>query len=88
MRMNETSSERRTSPRHRVFKGGRLAFPGGGAVDCVVRNISSSGARIDVANPRGLPEVFTLVIAADQFKRRCHSVWCHDKQIGVAFEEH
>jgi hypothetical protein len=86
MRMIESSTDRRTAPRHRVFKGARLALPGGGAVDCIVRNISSSGARIDVVNPRGLPEMFTLVIAADQFKRRCHSVWSHDKQIGVAFE--
>ncbi|MGA7805895.1 PilZ domain-containing protein [Bradyrhizobium sp.] len=84
--MSETNSEHRTSPRHRVFKGGRLAFPDGGAVDCVVRNISSSGARVDVVDPRGLPEVFTLVIAADHFKRRCHPVWSHDKQIGVVFE--
>jgi hypothetical protein len=86
IRMSETNTEQRTSPRHRVFKGGMLAFPDGGTVDCVVRNISSSGARVDVANPRGLPEAFILVIAADQFKRRCHPVWSHDKQIGVMFD--
>jgi hypothetical protein len=51
-----------------------------------VRNLSASGARIDVANPRGLPEVFTLVITGEQFKRRCHPVWSYDKQIGVVFD--
>jgi hypothetical protein len=86
MTMSDTSTERRIAPRHRVFKGATLAFSSGGAVDCTVRNISSSGARIDVINPRGLPDVFTLVIAADQFKRRCHPVWTHDNHIGVAFE--
>jgi hypothetical protein len=84
--MSETNSDKRIALRHRVFKGARLAFPGGGAVDCVVRNLSASGARIDVANPRGLPEVFTLVITGEQFKRRCHPVWSYDKQIGVVFD--
>lgn len=78
--------ERRVSPRHRVLKRGTLAFPGGGAVDCTVRNISSSGARVDVANPMGVPETFTLMIDSDQFARRCHAVWARDRQMGIAFE--
>ncbi|WP_407180250.1 PilZ domain-containing protein [Bradyrhizobium sp. STM 3562] len=84
--MSESFIEKRTHARHRVLKGGRLAFDGGGGIDCMVRNISPTGARLDVARPMGLPEQFTLLIEADQFKRRCHSVWSHDRQIGVAFD--
>jgi PilZ domain len=80
-----TETEKRTTPRHKVLKQGTLAF-GGGGVDCVVRNISSTGARLDVANPIGLPGSFTLVIKADQFVRRCHPVWIHDTHLGVAFD--
>lgn len=79
-------SEKRTVPRHRVLKRGTLAFNGGGVLDCTVRNISETGARIDIANPVGVPKVFTLVIEADHFKRRCHAVWCSERQIGVAFD--
>ena len=78
--------EKRTAPRRRVLKHGMLAFGGGGGIDCMVRNISASGARLDVVNPIGLPPSFTLVIQADRFMRRCHPVWCNDKQIGVAFD--
>jgi hypothetical protein len=78
--------EKRAVPRHRVLKHGMLAFGGGGGVDCMVRNISSGGARLDIANPIGLPESFTLVIQADQFMRRCHAVWSNDQRIGVAFD--
>jgi hypothetical protein len=78
--------EKRAAPRHRVLKHGTLAFGGGGGIDCMVRNISSSGARLDVANPIGLPESFTLVIQTDQFMRRCHSVWSSERRIGVAFD--
>jgi hypothetical protein len=78
--------ENRAAPRHRVLKRGMLAFGGGGGVDCTVRNISSSGARIDIANPVGLPESFTLVIEADQFMRHCHAVWSNERRIGIAFD--
>jgi hypothetical protein len=78
--------EKRATPRHRVLKHGTLAFGGGGGVDCMVRNISDSGARLDIANPVGLPASFTLVIQTDQFMRRCHPVWSSDNRIGVVFD--
>jgi hypothetical protein len=78
--------ERRIATRQRVLKQGTLAFGGGGGVDCTVRNISSSGARIEIASPIGLPPTFTLVIKADQFLRRCHPVWSTDTKVGVAFD--
>lgn len=78
-------NEKRTAPRHRVLKHGILAFGGGGSVDCTVRNISSGGARLDLANPFRLPQSFTLVIESDHFMRRCRPVWCSDTRIGVAF---
>jgi hypothetical protein len=78
--------EKRAVPRHRVLKGGTLAFSGGGSVDCTVRNISSNGARVDIAYPVGLPEAFMLVIETDQFMRRCHAVWSSQLRIGVAFD--
>jgi hypothetical protein len=78
--------EKRVALRQRVLKGGTLAFGGGGGIDCMVRNISSGGARIDIANPVGVPQSFTLVIQTDQFMRRCHAVWSSDKRIGVAFD--
>jgi hypothetical protein len=78
--------EKRAAPRHRVLKRGTLTFSSGGGLDCTVRNISQTGARIDVASPVGVPEVFTLVIEADHFMRRCHSVWSSEKHIGIAFD--
>ena len=84
--MSDNITERRRATRHRVLKGGRLAFDGGGGVDCTVRNISQTGARVVVANPVGLPESFTLLIEVDHFTRQCHPVWSHDRHIGVAFD--
>jgi len=78
--------ERRSVQRHRVLKHGTLAFRGGGSIDCTVRNLSSQGARVDIAGPVGLPDSFTLVIEANHFLRRCHKVWRSEQRIGVAFD--
>ena len=83
--MSENSSEKRTAQRFRVLKGGKIAFDGNG-VECIVRNLSSKGAALDLASSINLPPSFTLVIEADRFIRRCHPVWSNDKRIGVAFD--
>jgi len=77
--------EKRAAPRHRVLKHGTIAF-GGGGVDCTVRNISATGARVDVESPVGLPDKFLLVIETDQFLRRGHTVWASDHKLGIAFD--
>ena len=78
--------EQRKATRQRVLKQGTLAFGSGGGVDCMVRNISSSGARIEIASPMRLPPSFTLVIKTDHFLRRCHPIWSKDTKVGVEFD--
>ena len=77
--------EKRTAPRNRVLKRGMIACDGS-SIDCTVRNLSATGARVDVESPVGLPASFLLVIEADQFLRRGHKVWFKEKQLGIAFD--
>ncbi len=83
--MNAVAVEKRASPRQKVFKHGVLAFNGGGAIDCTVRNISLTGARVDVVNLVSLPDAFTLLIESDRFMRRCRAVWRNEGKVGVTF---
>lgn len=53
--------EKRSGPRTRVLKAGTIAF-GGAVIDCTVRNMSTSGALLEVASPLGIPLRFVLVI--------------------------
>lgn len=78
-------TEKRIAQRHRVLKRGILAF-GGGGIDCTVRSLSETGARVDVESPVGVPQEVTLVIESEKFARRCHPVWKKEKQIGLAFD--
>jgi PilZ domain len=75
----------RTTVRHRVLKAGTIEFNGAG-LSCMVRNVSSSGAALDVISPVGIPERFTLVVQADGLHRPCHVVWRKEKRIGIAFD--
>ncbi|WP_246756738.1 PilZ domain-containing protein [Bradyrhizobium diazoefficiens] len=58
--------EKRAAQRHRVFKGGTITIEGSG-IACTVRNMSASGAAIDLEGPVALPQSFTLSIARDNF---------------------
>jgi hypothetical protein len=77
--------EKRAAPRFRVLKGGTLAFHGSD-VPCTVRNLSSSGAAVDLARRVSLPPTFMLVIEKDQFIRRCRAIWSDEKRVGLAFD--
>ena len=77
--------ERRDRARHRVLKAGTIEF-GGGAIDCTVRNLSASGAALEVVTPLFIPDRFTLFVPSEQLKRPCHIVWRKDKRIGVTFD--
>ncbi|WP_426614973.1 PilZ domain-containing protein [Bradyrhizobium sp. McL0616] len=76
--------EKRAAQRHRVFKGGTITFENSG-IACTVRNISASGAAIDLDGPVMLPQSFTLSISRDHFIRNCRTVWRSDKRVGLAF---
>ena len=62
-----------------------VGFFHGGVIDCVIRNISETGAALEVASPLGIPETFNLVISGDHSSRPCQVAWRKDKRIGVAF---
>lgn len=77
--------EKRGADRLRVLKAGTIEF-GGGAINCMVRNLSDSGAALDVASPVGIPDHFTLVLPADGHYTSCRVIWRKEKRIGVAFD--
>ena len=76
--------EKRTTQRHRVFKGGAITFEGSD-IACTERNMSAGGAAIDLEGAVTLPQAFTLSIACDKFVRNCRPVWRNDRRVGLAF---
>jgi len=54
--------EHRIAQRRRILKPGTIVFIGG--IDCTVRNISETGAALEVASPVGIPKDVTLIVEA------------------------
>jgi PilZ domain len=78
--------ETRIAVRHRVLKAATIEFGGGGAVDCVVRDLSITGAALEVSSQIGIPAKFTLVIPGDALHLPCAVVWRSQYRIGVHFD--
>ena len=76
--------EKRASQRHRVSRVGTIEFDGS-AINCVVRNLSNTGARLDVASPAEIADHFTLMLE-EGHHTACRTVWRKENRIGVTFE--
>lgn len=79
-------SDMRHSPRLRTFKGGSIIFGVAAAIDCVIRNMSETGAALEVESPVGIPDEFTLLTKPEFVKRNCRVAWRSAMRIGVQFQ--
>jgi hypothetical protein len=80
-------AEHRRASRQRALKGAQILLnQGASVIDCIVRDVSSTGARLKVASQLGIPEQFTLVVGLDDTRRQCRIAWRRADDIGVEFE--
>jgi len=78
-----TSDQR--SPRKRQLKAGTIGFNGGGGIDSIVKNLSGTGALLQVESVIGIPDQFTLFIETEKFKRDCQVVWRQPTRLEIRF---
>jgi hypothetical protein len=79
-------NERRIDNRKRVLKSAQIQLETLSTISCAVRNISPSGACVEVPSPLGIPDAFTLVVESDALRRQCVVAWRKTNRIGVAFQ--
>ena len=80
--MNE---EKRNNARRRTLKTGTIAFGRAAGIDCVVRNLSKTGACLEIDSPLGIPDEFILIIKPDRTSHGCKIIWRQLKRLGVSF---
>ena len=78
--------ENRRAARHRVLKTGTIEFDSR-TFSCAIRNLSETGAALDVPYALAVPHEFTLMIETDQLNRYCRVIWRKEKRLGVIFEQ-
>lgn len=78
--------EQRQSLRSRVIYNGVVAFnERRSTIECVVRNFSDDGARIDFENPALLPDEIDLFIPKKNRSFRATIVWANEDRAGLTF---
>ena len=85
MGQDEPITNKRISDRRRMLKAGKIVFSQGGSViDCTVRNVSRTGATLNVQNAVAVPEKFELRWGGNA--QRCTVVWRKMDGLGVRFD--
>lgn len=81
------SMEQREQPRLRVLLKGRIQFNNGSSsIDCLVRDMSPTGARLMLSETATLPERFDLYIPQKERTYRATLRWRREDGIGVTFD--
>ncbi len=82
-----SSSEGRIERRQRTILGGEILFEdGSGSLDCRIRNMSKSGARLDLLNTADVPDRFILAINNGKDRLPVRLAWRSVTSVGVEFE--
>jgi hypothetical protein len=80
--------ERRKSTRQKSFLRGMIYFNNRrNAVDCLIRDISTYGARLIFSDAVTVPDVLELYIPQKEQTLRIHVTWRHGQEVGVAFTQ-
>jgi len=77
--------ERRNTMRSRVLKGAKIIFGTSSVIDCVVRNVTNTGARVQIANTVDLPEGLGLTFDGGYSIRPCKVIWRTVTETGIQF---
>ena len=82
----DTRELRPREHRRKAFKAGIISYQNHSlTVDCVIRDISSSGVKLQFQEGVMVPENFTLTIPMEGKRVDCQVRWRHKGQIGAVF---
>ena len=76
--------ETRIAPRYRLSKPATIEC-GGETIFCTIRDLSLTGAALEVSDQNKIPATFTLIVPEDGLKLQCDVVRRSGFRIGVAF---
>lgn len=85
--MSEPAAEKRIATRQRIARNGKIVFANFATIlDCTMRDVSETGAKLIAQDAKSVPDKFGLVLITDQLMRDAKVVWRRGNEIGVEFE--
>lgn len=79
-------NEHRKTPRQRAYIGGKLVYGDYFSLDCVVRDITTDGAKLQLPEGQAVPDKVYLVDLKTAIAYDAHVVWRRYPLIGLAFD--
>jgi hypothetical protein len=78
--------ETRRAPRFKVSKPARIG-DGKNATQCIIRDLSVTGAALEIESQSDVPDTFTLIVPEDNLVLPSCVVWRRGYRVGIAFED-
>ena len=81
------SKERRRAARHSMTWKGLIVDPAGAIVgECMMVNVSATGAKLLLRTPTEVPDSFVLILAKNgEVRRQCEVTWRSKHSVGGRF---
>lgn len=76
--------ETRIATRYRVSKAANIEH-GGHKRPCRIRDLSTTGAALEMPDLSKIPDTFILSVPEDGLRLECRVVWRRDFRVGVTF---
>ena len=81
----EPSDKRRAARRRVLFSGVLVNEDGSSTIDCAIRDLSASGAKVRLAGSAPLPSDLWLIEVREGLAFRCTVAWRNLPELGLAF---
>ncbi len=82
---HDSPEQRRAAKRMRVLKSGKIVMENRSVIDCTLRDVSATGAKLVCASALEMPDKFRLFVAADNTIRDVQIAWKEKGLLGVTF---
>ena len=80
------SETKRISQRRKVLKEGKIvSLDYNTVIDCIVKDVSETGARIKCIHQSAIPDEFRLLMPGDETIREARVMWRRGDLIGLRF---
>jgi hypothetical protein len=78
--------EDRKAYRRRTLKAAKIVPYRGETIDCIVRDLSATGACLVIESGIDIASRFCLLFESDKTTKHCQVIWRSGNKIGIAFD--
>jgi hypothetical protein len=88
MPVEEASDEERGEERKKVFKRGKITYASGNfEVECQIRDLNTTGAKLRLSGEVTVPSCFDLIILPEKIVKKAQVCWKEELTLGIRFIE-